>query len=55
MTAISVIFPPLLHYYCYKVSMTRLSVFLHFFVVVFNVVFMAISTFYSAQGLISKE
>ena len=54
MTAVCVIFPPLLHYHCFKQSLGKGAIFLDFFIVIFCVVFMTISTIYSVKGLVSQ-
>ena len=54
MTAISLIIPPLLHYSCYKKTLSWFSIFMHFFVGIFSTVFMGISTFYSVKALIEQ-
>ena len=54
MTAISLIIPPLLHYSCYKKTLSWFSIFMHFFVGIFSIVFMGISTFYSVKALIEQ-
>ena len=55
MTAISLIIPPLLHYSCYKKTLSWFSIFMHFFVGIFSIVFMGISTFYSVKALIEQR
>lgn len=55
MTAVCVIFPPLLHYHCFKESLGKGAIFLDFFIVIFCIVFMTISTIYSVKGLLSQS
>lgn len=55
MTAISLIIPPLLHYYCFRDKLNGMSTFLHFFVGIFSTIFMGISTYYSAIALFNQK